>query len=348
MIPSESPKVTVLLPVFNAAEFLSTAIDSILAQTFVDFELLIIDDGSSDGSDGVVESYVDPRINFIRNGTNLGLVATLNKGLQVAKGEYIARMDADDISLPERLACQVGFMDANQAVGVCGSWVHLFSDTDKSVWKLPDTSEKIRCWQFHTVGVAHPSVIIRRKLFVQHGLLYDPHYSHIEDYELWGRAIKYMDFANIQKVLVEYRISDGQICARYGAEQLAAVAPLRRRRVAELGIEPTQEEQELHEMILNGALPPEQSNFDRAERWLLRLEAANRAAAVYDADYFSRRLVDIWFSVSLSCTDGTWNSLLRCLRSPLWHAAGASIWRRICAMWVWACRGRSVRELKRA
>ncbi len=332
------PRVTVLMPVYNAAPFLAEAVQSILRQTFTNFEFLIIDDGSTDESVAVIREFQDPRIRLLHNGTNLGLVTSLNKGLNLARGEYIARMDADDISRPERLKCQVSFMDANPRVGVCGSWVRLISTTDNKVRKLPKSSEEIRCWQFHTVGVAHPSVILRRQFFSDHGLLYDPSFRHVEDYELWGRAIQYMEFANIQKVLLDYRISPEQICAVHAEEQLATVAPIRLNRLLELGIEPTQSEQQLHEMIVNNSLTPESEYLDRAEQWLLQLESANNAVGKYPSDCFSRRLLEIWFSICLSLADDSSCSWKRCLQSQLWSALNASAWHRVRALGAWVVR----------
>ncbi|MHB8121805.1 MAG: glycosyltransferase family 2 protein [Desulfuromonadaceae bacterium] len=332
------PRVTVLMPVYNGELYLEGAIRSILMQTFTDFEFLIIDDGSVDESVAVIQGFRDSRIRLVSNGTNLGVVASLNKGLELAQTEFIARMDADDISRPERLARQVSFMDDNPLVGVCGSWVKYLSKADKSIWKLPKGSENIRCWQFHTVGVAHPSVMLRRQFFTEYGLLYDHHYRHIEDFELWGRAIRYMSFDNIQKVLLDYRISPEQICATHGAEQLAAVAPLRLQRVRELEIEPTLEEQLLHEMIMNIAIPAESVYLDRAELWLMQLDSANRAVGTYPADCFTQRLLDIWFSNCMTLADASACSLRRCLMSPLWTAVRVPAWHRARALGAWITR----------
>lgn len=329
------PRVTVLMPVYNGASYLAEAMQSILRQTFTDFEFLIIDDGSTDESVAIIQGFQDTRIRLVHNGTNLGLVGSLNKGLGLARGAYIARMDADDISRAERLACQVSFMDENPMVGVCGSWVQFFPKANNKIWKLPESLEEIRCWQFHTVGVAHPSVLMRRQFFVNHGLLYDPQYRHIEDFELWGRAIRHMDFANIQKVLLDYRISPGQICALHGAEQLAAMAPLRLQMVRELGIEPTQDEQKLHEMIMNNAIPPESEYLDRSEQWLKQLKSANRTTGTYPVECFSRRLLDIWFSNCVSLADASACSLIRCLMSPLWSTVDASALHRVRALGAW-------------
>jgi len=333
-----TPNVTVIMSVYNGEKYLRESINSMLIQTFTDFEFLIVNDGSTDNSVNIIQSYNDPRICLVHNDGNLGLAVSLNRGIELAQGELIARMDADDISRPERLACQVSFMDANPQVGVCGSWVRFFSNEQNSVWKLPESSEEIRCWQFHTVGVAHPSVMIRRQLFIEYRLLYDPKFRYSQDYELWGRAIRYMDFANIQKVLLDYRISPEQICATHGEEQLAAMAPLRLQRVRELGIEPTPDQQQLHEMIMNGVITAESEHLDRAEQWLILLESANRAAGTYPTDSFSRRLLDIWFSICISLADASACSLRRCLMSPLWNAVNVSAWHRARAFGAWIVR----------
>ena len=128
-------KATVLMPVYNAEKYVAEAIDSILNQTFNDFEFLIINDGSTDNSLDIIKSYDDPRITIINNETNLGLSHTLNKGIELARGEYIIRMDADDISLSIRLEKQIEFMDSNQHIGICGSWIQTFDKSgNQSIW----------------------------------------------------------------------------------------------------------------------------------------------------------------------------------------------------------------------
>jgi len=320
-----SLKVTVLMSVYNAEEYLTVAIDSILQQSFADFEFLIIDDGSTDNSVRLIQSYADPRIRLIRNDRNLGLAASLNMGLRLAKGDYIARMDADDISRPERLAHQVRFLNSHPAVGVCGSWVRLFPGLNNYVWKFHRNLQDIRCRQFYKVGVAHPAVMLRKKFFADNGLLYDPAYPFSQDYELWGRAIRYMEFANIQKVLLDYRIGPGQACSRNRAEQAAEVAPLRLQRMQELGVEPTPDQQLLHEAIMNDTLPTDQESLARAETWLLRIDAANREAAVYPALLFTRHMCYLWFEICCRSFDAgvcTWG---RYRRSPLLQVAPYSV-----------------------
>ena len=122
------PRISVIMPAYNAEKYIREAIDSILAQTYTDFEFIIIDDASTDATASIVESYSDERIRFFRNEHNMGVANTLNRGLDLAVGEYIARMDSDDISLPERFAKQVEFMDTHTDVIVCGSNAIVFGD----------------------------------------------------------------------------------------------------------------------------------------------------------------------------------------------------------------------------
>ena len=337
MTVSALPRVTVLMPVYNGGSFLSEAIQSILRQTYTDFELLVIDDGSNDGSADVIEGFQDVRIRLIRNGVNRGLVASLNLGFESAQGEYIARMDADDISRPERLFQQVRFMDKNPQVGVCGSWVQIFSQDKSEIWKLPGKHSEICCWQFHGVGVAHPSVMMRRQMFIGHGLFYDSRYRHIEDFELWGRALNYMQFANIQRVLLDYRMSTGQVCAVNRQEQLQAISPLRLQKIRELELEPAVDEFELHEMIMNGTIPPDPELFKQAENWLLYLDAANRITGRYAPGYFSEMLIDIWFSICIKSSAVI--PMNACLGSPLWLRTPNSSLRRFRALAVWVMQG---------
>jgi len=124
------PQLTVLMPVYNGGPFLRSAIESILNQDFSDFDFLIIDDGSTDGSHEIAASYADPRIRLESNGRNLGLIATLNRGLDLARGTYVARMDADDIAFPDRLSKQLTFMEAHPEIGLCGTWYERDSRTE--------------------------------------------------------------------------------------------------------------------------------------------------------------------------------------------------------------------------
>lgn len=215
------PKITVLMPVYNGEAFIREAIQSIIAQTYINFEFLIIDDGSDDQSVNIIKNYRDFRIRLKQNETNRGLVESLNKGIDLAKGEYIARMDCDDICFPERLAKQLTFMEQHLEVGVCGTWIE-FTDTGQ-VLQHPVEHELIVSGLTQHNQLAHPSVMIRTAVLRQHHLYYDPYYTYAQDYELWVRMSKITRLANIPEVLVKYRIHPGQVSRKFrDAQEMAA------------------------------------------------------------------------------------------------------------------------------
>ena len=163
------PKVTVLMPVFNGERYLQEAIASILGQTFTDFELLIIDDGSTDKSTGIIKSFTDKRIQLVKNVQNIGLIKTLNKGIDLANGEYIARMDCDDISLSQRLEKQVNFLNRHPETSVVACHiVQINSDGKESgSWQDEMTANsfsEIRSTITRTNCIAHPSIIMRKNI----------------------------------------------------------------------------------------------------------------------------------------------------------------------------------------
>ena len=185
------PKVSVILPVYNGQKYLKEAVDSILSQTFTDFELLLLNDGSTDDSELIIQSYKDPRIVYLKNEINQGLIFTLNKGIEVAKGEYIARMDADDIALPQRLEKQITRIDIGSAA-VLATRVKLI---DANTKPLPDwnddvvntSPQHIKNFLKSDNCIAHPTVMGRTALFKKYGYRYNQKYS--EDYDLWLRIL---------------------------------------------------------------------------------------------------------------------------------------------------------------
>lgn len=201
------PLVTVLMSVYNGQKFLSEAIESILNQTFKDFEFLIINDGSTDSSRGIILSYNDSRIKLIENQANIGLTRSLNKGIDLAQGKYIARMDADDISLPERLEKQVRFMELNEDVAVCGSCAEIINETKAKIgeFKNPESSDDIKISLFFLNPIVHPTAVMRKNRVVEVGK-YDPCFMRAQDYALWIKLfLKGYEFYNLQDKLIIYR-----------------------------------------------------------------------------------------------------------------------------------------------
>ena len=215
------PKVTVLMSVYNGERYLKEAIESILNQTFRDFEFIIINDGSTDGTPAILARYqqMDNRI-MVYNQENHGLIASLNRGCQLAKGDYIARMDADDISLPERFAKQVEFLNAHSEVGVLGTWIQWIDENSMPSRRLrpPTAPGTIGWFLIFENCLAHPSVIMRRDLVEQLGF-YHPEALHAEDYDLWVRANFVTQIANIPDTLVQLRVWEGSISSRHSQIQ---------------------------------------------------------------------------------------------------------------------------------
>lgn len=203
------PKVTVLLPVWNGEQYLREAIDSILRQTFRDFEFLIINDGSTDSSRAIVESYHDSRIRAVNHSTNLGLTRALNHGLSLVTGEYVARQDADDISEPDRLARQVAYLDAHRNVALVGCCYKKIGPTGEELGDrpLPTDCLDLRWALLFYDPFIHGAVMFRRELVRNAVGRYDEAFPYVQDYDLWSRIARGLPVANLPEYLVRYRHS---------------------------------------------------------------------------------------------------------------------------------------------
>jgi glycosyl transferase family 2 len=322
---SSHPIVTVLMPVYNSSAYLPEAIESILAQTFGDFEFLIVDDGSTDRTWQILTEYRrrDARIRLARNQANIGLTRCLNAGLAQAQGDYIARMDGDDISVPERLARQVAFMEQHPRVGICGAWVRR-AGAAGAMERYPTDDADIRCQLLFKNVLAHPTAIMRRGLFRQLGLAYDPAYRYAQDYDLWVRAAEHVALANIAHILLHYRMHQQQAGQRERELQDQAAGRVRQFQLRRLGVLPTAAESATHEAISTSRFQPGQAFVLSAEAWLRKLSAANRRTGSYSELAFARALAGRWYMVCrLSTALGLW--AWWCFwRSPLSRDVGLS------------------------
>jgi glycosyltransferase involved in cell wall biosynthesis len=206
---SNSPAISVIMPVYNTAQYLREAIDSILNQSFTDFEFIIIDDASTDGSKEIIKSYSDKRIILIENEINKGYVFGLNYAISIAKGEYVARMDSDDISIITRLQEQILFLKENPSIKLCGSYYEVINS--KKVVSMPTDHDEIIKYMLTRNSFAHPTVLINRLFLIENNLTYDEKLIPAEDYGLWINISRIGIVANIPKVLLKYRIHSNQI-----------------------------------------------------------------------------------------------------------------------------------------
>ena len=194
------------------------SIDSILSQTFRDFELMIINDGSSDNSEEIIKSYNDSRIVYKKHSKNEGLIATLNEGIDQARGKYIIRMDADDVSMPRRFEKQVAFMEENSAYGLLGTWTQVMDSEE--IYRPYIDDMTIRVEQLRLNQFIHTSVILRKSVLIEHQLYYSNDFYATEDYEFWVRVAACCKVANLDEVLVKYRKHAGQASSIHSKMQV--------------------------------------------------------------------------------------------------------------------------------
>lgn len=201
-----NPKVSVIMSFYNDEKYITEAVESILKQTFSDFEFITVNDGSTDGSAEIIRSFGDKRIKLIVNKKNLGLTKSLNRALTASTGEYIARMDADDIALPHRFEKQVKFLDENAHIPLVGCWVEFIDPDGKStgIKKFPTEDSEIKKVLISYLPFRHPTLVIRKKVLAELGF-YDESFLYAQDYELILRIAAKYPVANIPEVLLRYR-----------------------------------------------------------------------------------------------------------------------------------------------
>jgi len=240
MTDSHAPKLSVVMPLYNAARYLRPALESILNQTYTDFEFIIVDDCSTDETPAILDSYPDPRIVRLRNPQNLGIVGALNRGLDAARGQYIARMDGDDIALPERFAQQVAWLDAHPNVGLLGTLCRIFTETGEwpcSWCELPGmrcTPVYMRWALLWRTAIQHPTAMMRRSVMDAHRLRYDPRYETAEDFDLWTRFARVCDVEVLPRALLRYRVNPSSITSTRTQYQLEVHYSLIQREVGAL------------------------------------------------------------------------------------------------------------------
>lgn len=315
---ASSPCVTVLMTMYNARAFLTEAVESILGQSFRDFEFLVVDDGSTDNSGDLLASYGDSRIRYIRNERNMGQPASLNRGILLARGRYIARMDADDIARPHRLQRQVTFMDQHSEVGICGGQIRKFASGPGRLVRYPLRQEEIRVVSLFHSGFPHPGVMLRREVLLQHQLYYDETMnSSVEDYDLWSRLVELTGSANLSCEVLDYRCHPGQMSVGYTQRLAWARKHIHRRVVGRLIPEVTDEELDLHGRVSYLHEEFDANLLEQAEQWLLRLLEANDRRALYDGAVMRLMFAQRWAVLCGQVAPAGLASLRRYSRSPL-------------------------------
>lgn len=309
-----SPRITVLMPVLNAERFLDQTLDSIWSQTYADFELLVVDDGSTDQTPDMLAGCGDPRLRVLRNSARMKLSGALNRGLDEARGEFVARMDADDLMRQDRLAHQVRYLEQHPDIGCCGGWVRTFGDGPRRTRKFPVDPDLLRAFALFHAPFAHPTVMFRRTWFEREGLRYNGAYYPTEDYELWARVLKKMPCGNLSRTLVEYRVHGQGMTGGEWSDMDAQTVRIQQCLLRGLSVEATAEEMRLHRAICLGRMPAVPESFALAEAWLLRLADANKSRRWCTPESMIKVLSQVWFELAMA--------LVRNMGMPAWRLYG--------------------------
>ncbi|MDR1125618.1 MAG: glycosyltransferase [Deltaproteobacteria bacterium] len=293
MRAAKTPEVSVIMPAGNAAAFAAEAVQSILGQSFGDFELLLLDDASTDDTWQLFQAQRDPRIYLHRNETRLGVSAGLNKLLGQARGRFIARMDADDLSAPGRLAAQVDFMRRNPDIWVCGGAYTAAEGERKWHCAPPATDAAIKAGLLFDNNLAHPFVMLNGEKFKEHGIRYDEKMTAAQDYELWLRLLRQCPearFANLARNLGQYRRLPGAVSTARADEkramQFRALMPV----FGKLGFSKTDQSLGLHKYLRFSEEVESETGLARVFEWALQLRRANAAHGLFAAAEFDSAL----------------------------------------------------------
>lgn len=287
----DQPLVSVIMPAYNADQYIGEAIDSILNQTYIHFEFIILDDGSTDLTKKIIQSYKDSRIRFVQNKSNQGLVHTLNKGLSLAKGELIARMDADDWAYPQRLELQANYMIKNRNIGLCGASIEIWDGAKVSdIWNYPSLDSEIKVKLFYKCSFAHPTVMYRKSLFLEHDLSYKQKFFPAEDFELWTTMAPITTFYNFSQPLLKYRRSDKQISTSQKKEQENKTLEINWNQLLKLNIKDSIEYKSLHESFIQNHFPENLDQLKTLTKWLEKILLANQRTKIFNQQYFAKEL----------------------------------------------------------
>ncbi len=291
----KTPLVSVILPVFNSEKYLVEAMESILNQSYSNIEFIVINDGSTDASEKIIAGFNDERIKIVNNHQNKGLIYSLNTGINHAKGKYIARMDADDISLPDRLKFQVEFLENYPAIGICSCDYYQFSNNQKWFSKSISNHETILVHLLFNCSIAHPTLLIRKNILDSQEVIYDAHFPHAEDYELWSRLVLKCKISSVEKTLFNYRIHRNQITQKYHQEQIESGNKIRRKILADCGFKFDEEELRVHCLLGSSTKIVQLSDLVLLRNWLEKLINQNQNIKLVDHQLFTSLIGKYWY-----------------------------------------------------
>jgi glycosyltransferase involved in cell wall biosynthesis len=288
-----APAISVIMPVYNSGEFLREAIDSILSQTFTNFEFLIFEDGSLDDSKQIIQSYTDNRIKLLADNQNRGIANRINQGIDIARGKYIARMDSDDVAAPNRFQLQYQYLEQHPDIALCGSFF-TFIGGNAFNWVSHQDHEMIKINLLFDGAICHPTVMARRGAFTGDLKYFNPEFEPSEDYEMWVRMSKHLKFANLPQALLQYRINGNQVSNRKNERQRHYKFVAIKEQLSHLHITPTDIELRIHDHAFYPTVITSYDYLPKVKSWFDKLKAANAIYEIYAEPQFVNYLDDLY------------------------------------------------------
>jgi len=297
------PAISVLMSVYNGGKYLKESVESILNQTFSDFEFLITDDCSSDDTIKILKEYSDKdsRIRLLLNSENIGLTKSLNRMIDISSGDFVARMDADDVSYSLRFQKQIEYMRTHPDIGVCGTNIEIINGNIKKIntCHFLEHDEIKAALLFNNV-IPHTAVMIRSELFKEHGFRYNEEFKIIQDYELWERLIKYTRFHVLSETLAMFRILDSGITGKSSKKSNYREDVLKliyKSALSNLELIPSAAEINTHVIVAGNTINHSLESLMLCEEWLLKLITKNNIMCSYDNDALRKIIHGCWFNL---------------------------------------------------
>ena len=293
-----APSVSVVLPVYNVADYVEAAINSVLKQSFIDFELLVFDDCSTDETAAKVQAISDPRMRFFQNSQNLGRAGTDNAALPYVRGSFIAKMDGDDLCHPERLARQVAYLNSHPHINMVGSWMQNFG-ASTYLNRYPITPEAAQILTLFTPPIGNPSVMLRTSLFREGKLRYNATLRQAEDYDFFARYLRELRIVTLPKALIQYMVPTATSNDRAAIlmERANTANEVRARLLSDWGLAHTTRELHVHNTIAVLERPLGDVGLEEVEAWLCKLIQHNNEHSLFEPAALNQGLGKRWFEV---------------------------------------------------
>lgn len=289
------PLISIIMSVYNEEVYLEESLRSIFNQTIGDYELIIVDDCSTDKTVEIIRSFKDPRVKLIINDINMGLTKNLNKALKLCRGDFIARMDGDDICMPDRLRRQVDYMNQHPEYMLTGCQTRTFGEQNMT-WRLKDNPEKLKIMMLLRPVLAHPTFMMRRELIFDKGFCYDESFRSAQDYELAQRVSEVYPIGIVQEVLLKYRTHKKQVSSKSGGTQFANADRIRERQLKRLGVVLDETMRKVYNSWVKEEKNLEAETFCRAQELIHIFCRANEEKKIYSSDLMEKTLKELLFT----------------------------------------------------